>query len=84
MLTIEPMLKNFSLWVKFIEDGICVGKMAGSENDDLKLLGHFFKETDRIGSNVDAYSHILIVDFEVELQIRIDILILHTMNQSLI
>lgn len=64
VMTIEPMLKNLSIWVQLIQDSISISMVTGCEDYDLEFFRHFLQECQRIRSDVDADCHINIISLE--------------------
>lgn len=40
-----------SFWIEFVQDQISIALLTGSEDNDLEMFGHFFQETQSVGTD---------------------------------
>ena len=84
MLAIKTMRKYLSFGIKFIKNGVGVSLMAGSKDDNLKMLADPFKKGQCVRPNVNSKfdRSALYVHFEFKISLYGKILI--AMDKSLI
>ena len=54
MLSIHAILNQLMIRINVVQDGIGIGLMTGSEDDDLEILIRFFEAFHDVWSDVDA------------------------------
>lgn len=84
MLPIQTVLDDLLVWVQLIEDCVGVSVMAGCENNDFEPFGHVLEEWDRIGPYIDADWEDSFFRFQLNLEIRVSVLIFHVVDKSFI
>ena len=86
MLSVEPGLDVFFLWVYVVKDSVCVNLMRGCENYHLKVLVGLLKALHDIGSDIDTSVNCFFV-WKVYFKNDIGVLslyIINAMDQSFI
>ena len=82
------MVNVLSLGVEMVDDNIAVAEVAGSEDDNLEVLGELCENGGGCRTNIDAnLEGISFGEFNGEKNITVDLIILilpHTMDESFI
>ena len=84
MVSIQSMLKNLFFRIKLIEDGIGVGMVASSKDNDLEFLTDFPEKGESIGSNIDADLDGYIVDFDLDFEVSLNFQVFDAVDESFI
>jgi len=84
MLPIESMLNVLLLWVDFIQNGVRITLVAGSENDNLPFFGHLFEEGHRIRPDGEVYFHRSLLYDYFQSEVGLTITVIEAVNEGLV
>lgn len=86
-MSVHPVLHVLVIWVEVVDDGVCIGLVAGSEHNYLEVLVCLSQTLVHVGSDVDSSVYRLVFIFEVYLYYDVWVFcfnVIYTVDESFI
>ena len=80
VVPIQSMLEYLFLRVQLVQNGICIGMVAGCKDDYLIFLTHFSEKGESVWSDVDSDLDGHVIDFYFNFEVSFNLQIFDAMN----